>query len=462
MEYFFNNQHIHKIHFVGIGGISMSSLAKLCHNSGLIVSGSDSKSSNMTDELKNIGIKIFIGHDATNIDNCDTVVYTIAVKESNPEVAQAKNLGLNVFERSDFLRLVCKAYKNVIAVAGTHGKTTTTGMIASIFIEAKKDPTVHIGGECALFGGNLRIGSTDFFITEACEYKKHLLKVPHNVGVVLNIEPDHPDSYTSDDDLHNTFNKFCLMSKELSVVNEKHLVLLRDRAKCNISTFSVSYGNFTAKNIRQYKNGKITFNAYKDGKFYSFFELNMFGKHNVMNALASIATADYYHIPKAMIAKGLKNFCGIKRRFQFMGKLGSNIVIEDYAHHPTEISAVIQSAKEIFGKKIIAVFQPHTYSRTKSLLGEFLKCFKFADKIYVLPTYSAREKPQKNSSGKFLAKCLVKTGANCTYLSSFRACKKALKAENDSVILIIGAGDIEKLAVDIKQEYIKLLELKKQ
>lgn len=433
----------------------MSALAKLCHNNGFIVSGSDAKSTHITDELKNLGIRIFIGHNKKNIGDVDTLVYTIAVGESNEEVLFARQLGLNVFERSDFLQIICKQFKNVIAVAGTHGKTTTTGMLGSIFISAKKDPTIHIGGECATIGGNLRIGSNDFFITEACEYKKHMLKIPHNVGVILNIEPDHPDSYSSLDDLHSTFDKFCSMSKNISIVNEKHVVLLQNRKNYKVITFSDNnFGNFIAKNIRQYKNGKISFNCYKNDEFYSSFELSLFGKHNVANALSAIAVADYYGIAKIHIFHGLKKFNGVKRRFQFMGKINDNIVIEDYAHHPTEIMTVIQSAKEIFNKKIIVVFQPHTYTRTKSLLSEFLQCFKLSEKTFVLPTYSAREKPIKNASGQYLAKCLQKTGQNCEYIQTFKQAKKCLGNFNNSVILILGAGDVEQLAMDIKKEYL--------
>lgn len=433
----------------------MSALAKLCLNNGLIVSGSDCKASNITDELKSLGIKIFIGHNKENILDADTVVYTIAVNESNEEVKEAKRLRLNVLERSDFLNLVSKEYKIVIAVAGTHGKTTTCGMLASIFISAQKNPTVHMGGECDIIGGNLRIGDKNFFITEACEYKKHLLKIPHNVGVVLNIEPDHPDSYKNENDLHDTFDKFCEMSKDLSVINENHMILLKNSRFYKSLTFSCNnFGNFTAKNIRQYKSGKITFNCYKNGEFYSNFELSLYGKHNVMNALACIAVADYYNISKLHISKGLKNFTGVKRRFQFMGKIINNIVIEDYAHHPTEIFNLIKSTKEIFNKNIVAVFQPHTYTRTKSLLTEFLNCFKYANQIIILPTYKAREKPIKNASGKYLFKCLKSLNYDCKYAQSFSSAKKLLYKFYNSIILIIGAGDIENLAVGIKRDYL--------
>ncbi len=438
----------------------MSALAKLCHNSGYIVSGSDRKESEITMELKSLGMKIFIGHDAGNIHNADTVVYTVAVGENNPEILEAKRKKLLLFERVEFLQLICKKYKNVIAIAGTHGKTTTTGMIGSIFISANKNPTIHIGGECELFGGNLKIGGKEFFITEACEYKKHLLKIPHDVGVVLNIEKDHPDTFTSFEDLYDTFDSFCAMSKTLSIINEKDISLLKHHKNYKITTFSGDHsGEYYAKNIRQYQNGKIIFDCYKNCDFFSQITLNMYGKHNVLNALASIAVADFYNLSKFSITNGLKNFSGVKRRFQFVGKINENIVIEDYAHHPTEIQALISTCKEVFkNKNIVAVFQPHTYSRTKSLFSEFLNCFDYADKVYVLPTYSAREKPMKNASGKYLAKNLNFKNKNTMYVITFSSVLKRLKKEENSVILIIGAGDIEDLAHKIRTDYIKKYE----
>lgn len=433
----------------------MSALARLCHNNGMIVSGSDRVASEITDELKNIGIKIFIGHNKANIGDADAVCYTVAVGENNVELVEAKNKKLIIFERADLLEKICLNYKHIIAVSGTHGKTTTCGMISSIFISANKNPTIHIGGECETVGGNLRIGGKGFFITEACEFKKHLLKIPHEVGVVLNIEADHIDSYTSLNDLHDTFDKFCSVSTGINIVCEKFVSLLKNKAKYAIKTFSNGYGgDFYAKNIKQFKSGKITFDCYKNGQFFSKFCLNEFGKFNVMNALASIAVADYYNISKLAMKEGLKNFSGVKRRFRFVGKINDSIVIEDYAHHPTEIKAVIECAKEVFNKKIVVVFQPHTYSRTKSLFNEFLKCFDVADEIYILPTYSAREKPIKRASGKYLAKGLAFKHKNCKYITSFKAMKKVLQQKQNDVILIVGAGDIERLSKSIKKDYL--------
>lgn len=449
---------VRHIHFVGIGGISMSALAKLCLHSGITVSGSDKNPTRITDELINLGVTFFKNHKKSNISGADLVVYTIAVGENNPEVEEARKNNILTMERSDFLEKLCENYKNVIAVSGTHGKTTTCGMLGSIFISAKLNPTVHMGGECEVIGGNLKIGENQFFITEACEYKRHFLKVPHDVGVILNIEEDHPDCYKKFSELHNAFDEFSTQSRKVVVINEEYKCLLNNLDKKQKITFNSKIGaNFTAKKIRQFIRGAITFDCYKDGIFFANFEISCFGKHNVSNALASIAVADYYNVSTNHIWQGLKKFTGVKRRFQFIGKINNCPVIHDYAHHPTEIKTTISSTKEIFKKPVICVFQPHTYSRTKRLFSQFLTCFDGADKVLMLPTYASREKPLKNSNAKYLANGLILRKVKCTYCQSFSMVKKYLKSANDSIILIVGAGNIVDLAEEIKNSYLNSL-----
>ena len=454
MEYLKNLEHINKIHFVGIGGASMSALAKLCLSYGKCVTGSDIVKTQITSELMFLGAQIYFNHSKKNISDQDMVVYTSAVKQNNIELLTAKEKGITILERNDFLKIICENYKNVIAVGGTHGKTTTTAMISSIFIFAGKKPTVHLGGFFNLINGNLKIGEKQFFITEACEYEKHLLKIPHNVGVILNIEYDHPDSYNNVNELYETFSKFSATSKNLTVINENYTGIL-NVDKFNYLTFGESLNcNFSAKNIKQYKNAKITFDCFKHNEFFANITLNCYGTHNVLNALCSIAVADYYNISKLDIILGLKAFNGVKRRFEYIGKINDNIVIEDYAHHPTEISSTLKCAKQIFKQNLVVVFQPHTYSRTKHLLTHFMDCFNVADKVYVLPTYSAREQAVKNSSGKYLANKLKFNNKNAKYCNSFKSALKSIKAEKNCVILILGAGDIDNLASQIKKDYI--------
>ena len=448
-EYFGEIKHIH---LVGIGGISMSAIAKLCLNFGLKVSGSDSKKSEITEQLKLLGAKIFYSHKKENIKNCDLVVYTCAVSEDNEELICAKMLGIKILERADFLQIICENYNHIIAISGTHGKTTTTAMVGNIFLQAGLNPTIHLGGECENFNGNLKIGNTDYFITEACEYKKHLLKLPHEVGVVLNMELDHVECYKNYAELNKTFNQFALNSTKLSVINEKYSCLFDTS---NIITFSGSgNANFESRDIKILRNGKTLFSCYKNGEFFGNFILGVLGKYNVTNALSAIAVADYYGIKYKEIYLGLEGFKGIKRRFEYFGKINNQLVIHDYAHHPTEIENVINTTKEMFNKPVLVVFQPHTYSRTKYLFADFVSKLNIADNLVIVPTYPAREKRNQGYDAKKLFLTLKKLNKNTKYFYSFNKVKNYLESCKDYVILILGAGDIVELAKAIKNDYL--------
>ena len=448
-EYFGEIKHIH---LVGIGGISMSAIAKLCLNFGLQVSGSDSKKSEITEQLKLLGVKIYYNHKKDNVKNSDLVVYTCAVSEDNEELISAKMLGIKILERADFLHIICKRYNHVIAISGTHGKTTTTAMIGNIFLQAGLNPTIHLGGECENFNGNLKIGNTDFFITEACEYKKHLLKLPHEVGVVLNMELDHVECYKNYTELNKTFNKFALDSTKLNVINEKFSSLFD---KSNIITFSDSgNANFVSGEIKILRNGKTLFSCYKNGEFFGNFILGVLGKYNVTNALSAIAVADHYGIKYKEIYLGLESFKGIKRRFEYFGKINNQLVIHDYAHHPTEIENVINTTKEMFNKPVLVVFQPHTYSRTKYLFADFVSKLNIADNLVIVPTYPAREKRNQGYDAKKLFLTIKRLNKNAKYFYSFNKVKSYLERCKDYVILILGAGDVVELAKSIKSDYL--------
>lgn len=452
------------IHFVGIGGISMSALAKMVLNKGIAVSGSDIKRTSLIDELEKLGVSFYLGHSINNIKNANIVVYTSAVGENNVEVVEARKKNLLVLERADFLHYIALEYGNVIAVAGTHGKTTTCGMIASIFITGNLNPTVHIGGESSITTGNLKIGGKEYFISEACEYQRHMLKIPHSVGVILNIEYDHPDYYKNLCEVGDAFAEFSSQSTSKTIIDEKYKVyLLGKENKSAIETFSLNgTGDWTAKNIRQYKKGLITFDCFKRGEFFGNFAINCFGKYNVLNALCSIAVADHFKINSKDIWLGLKNFYGIKRRFQFMGKINNCPVIHDYAHHPTQLENVISTAREIFKKPVVCVFQPHTYSRTLKLFTEFVSSLANVDKLIIVPTYAAREKPIKNATAKSLFNALKFRYKNAVYEKNFESAYKLLKRVKNRVILILGAGDIVELAEKIKTEYLKKEKTNKQ
>ena len=441
------------IHIVGIGGISTSAIAKICLNNGVKVSGSDNQSSNITEELKHLGVKIFNKHSENNVKGANLVVYTSAVKENNVELLYARKNGILTMERTEFLHNLCSYYKNVIAVSGTHGKTTTTAMIGNIFIEAGLNPTIHIGGECDNFNGNLKLGGTNFFILEACEYQKHLVKIPHNLGVILNIELDHVECYKGYDDLFKTFSEFAEKSEDAVIINEKHFSIVKNKDK-TISFAENMCGDFYAKNIKFLKDGTMSFNCFKKNKMFGYFRINCYGKHNVYNALAAICVADYYKISYDDIYKGLSNFKGVKRRFEYVGLINNQITIHDYAHHPTAIETAIKTAKQAFKKQVLVVFQPHTYSRTKFLFSQFISKLNYADNILILPTYPAREKPKDGYSAKKLYNKLKLINNKTKYFTSFNFAFKYLRKQKNNVVLILGAGDIYKLAKRIKNEYI--------
>jgi UDP-N-acetylmuramate--alanine ligase len=441
-------QNITNIHFVGIGGISLSALAKLMRFYGKNVTGSDLKASHLTRELALLGIKVFIKHNKKNLKMADLIVFSGAVPANNSELIKAKKLKIPILERADFVGLITKEYNQVIAVSGSHGKTTTCGMLASIFIEAGLKPTVHIGGESKTTNGNMLIGEKDFFITEACEYKNSYLKFGQHLGVILNIENDHTDYFKDVNDVYSSFSQFYNLSKKVNVISQNYVDLINVKEKKHITFNIEADADYVAKDIKLNKNFHTTFTVFKKSKSLGKFEITSPLKHNVYNALASIATAIYYNVPPNKIKTGLKKFEGIKRRFEYIGKIENSIIIHDYAHHPTEIMSTISSCKDIYNMPITAVFQPHTYTRTKTLMSEFLKCFNEVSKIIIAKTYAAREKPLKEGSAQSLAINLKKEGKRVNYFNNFKKIKKHLlkTTQKNQIILVLGAGDIEDLA----------------
>ena len=441
-------KNITNIHFIGIGGISLSALAKLMHSMGKNVTGSDIKCNELIDNLKKLNIKVFLSHKKKHIKNAELVVYTSAIKNSNPEYLEAKKRNILLMSRAEFLGLVAKEYEKVIAVSGSHGKTTTCGMLASIFKKGGYNPTVHIGGESETTNGNLLIGEKNFFITEACEYKDSFLQLFPNISLILNMEYDHSDYFKSVEVIFNSFSKFANNAKDMIVIEERYESFID--TKKNYTTFGFNHANYTAKNISLNEKYFTTFDCYKNNEFFAAFTLKSPLKHNVYNALASICIADYYKIKKTDIIEGLSEFLGIKRRFETIGEFLGNTIIHDYAHHPTEIMSTIKNCKDSYNKKIITIFQPHTYSRTKSLMKEFLQCFKDCEKVLIVKTYKARERKIKGGTAKDLYINLKKIGTKTAYFNNFKKVKAFLNKSNinNAMILVLGAGNIEELARD--------------
>lgn len=441
-----------KIYFIGIGGISMSGLAEILIEKGFSVYGSDIKASPITDKLKSLGANIFINQVKENItSDLDLIVYTAAISENNPELVRAKELGISLMTRAEFLGHIMKGHKYNVAIAGTHGKTTTTSMMSNISLTANLDPTILVGGELDIINGNVRVGNSEYFITEACEYKGSFLRFFPYIGVILNIDADHLDYYKDIYDIQNAFIKFAKLIPE-----DGYLVCCSDNEKmakvissvnCKIVTYGLNSGNVTAKNICYDEKGCASFDAYKGNKFILSVKLNVPGKHNILNALASICSSLILSIPEAKISEGLNNFKGAHRRFEIKGKKNGVIVIDDYAHHPTEIKATLSAAKNYPHKRIFCVFQPHTFSRTLSLYDEFTKAFDNVDELILADIYAAREKDTHKVSSAMLSEDISKKGVKCRNIHDFNNIVSYLNdtLKDGDVLFTIGAGDVFKV-----------------
>lgn len=434
------------IFFVGICGISMSGLALLLKWQGKNVAGSDVNADSQKRRLKRQGIHVFTKHKKSNIKKADLVVFSGAITNTNPELLAAKERGIDVIERSELLGLISKQYKKVIAISGTHGKTTTTAMIGYIFMVAGLKPTIHVGGDFDFINGNVYRGDNKYFITEACEFRNSFLTLNPTTSVICNIEEEHLDFFKNFETEKQSFNKFANNTKGICYINEDYVNLLQSS---NISTYgNFDSSNYYIKNINIGDDLKYTFDCYKKGNiFIGSFKLNIYGKHNLQNALAAIAVCCEYNIDYKFIYLGLKTFNNVHRRFEYMGNYKNCPVIHDYAHHPTEIYNTIKTAKEVFMRKIVCVFQPHTYSRTKLLIDSFSICFDGLDCLHILQTYSAREKYEYLGSAEYLKQKILQSKPNFAVRGVYNKKQiiKQLKKDNlcDSVLLFLGAGDIE-------------------
>ena len=439
-----------KIHMIGIGGVSMSGIAEILVNWGFSVSGSDRTDSELLHILKNSGIQIFIGHNAQNVVGADCVVYTAAISKDNPELVHAKELGIPVIERSDFLGELTRCYKNTIAISGTHGKTTTTSLVSLCFIEAMRDPSIQVGAIIKELDGNYRVGNSENFIIEACEYVESFLKFSPRSEIILNIDNDHLDYYKNLENIKKAFIKYVKLLPE-----DGHLIINADDLNClDLPVYSkapaIKYGienddvDFLAQNIVFSEDGFPEFDVYKYGEFFGHFKLSIPGKHNVLNALACIALCDAYDISVETIKSAIENFKGADRRFEFKGMVNGAKVFDDYGHHPTEVSATAKALKNKKYNESWVVFQPHTYSRTFNLLNDFANALLSFDHIIVTDIYAARETNTYNISSKDLADAIVKLGKNAQYIPVLEDCAKYLKEnvkEND-IVLTLGAGTV--------------------
>jgi len=439
------------IYFCGIGGISMSAIAQLMISKGFSVEGSDERCTDMVSKLMSKGIKINIGQYAENIDGTiDIFVYTSAISDDNEEIMKAKELGIDIYSRAEFLGKIMKNYKHAVAVSGAHGKTTVTGMLSSVFVHANTDPTIFLGGEMDLLGGNIRIGEGDIFLTEACEYKRNFLNFKPNISVVVNIDEDHLDYYKDLADIESAFVEFIekLPADGVAIINYEYRDVFRKIDKnVEILTFGMNEeADIFGKLIELSPRPK--FEVYYKNEYLYTQEMKVFGEHNIMNALSAIGVAINASIEIDAIKNGLAEFIGTKRRFEYRGEFEGITIIDDYAHHPNEIKTSLKTAHNHCDGKIITVFQSHTYTRTYELLDKFAEVFADSDIAIFTPIYAAREENTGLVSGKILAEKAKINNENSFYADSFEYAKDlALKhAEAGDMIILMGAGEQNKIA----------------
>ncbi len=441
------------IHFIGIGGISMSGLAEVLLKKGFTVSGSDAHESELADRLAKLGASVFYGQCAENIiPGIDAVVYTAAVHPDNPEYMAAAAAHLPMLSRAELLGQIMRNYHTAIAVAGTHGKTTTTSMLSTVLMAADTDPTVSVGGILPEIGGNIRVGKSGMFLTEACEYTNSFLSFHPTVGIILNIEEDHLDFFKDLADIRSSFSRFAaLLPKDgLLVINGE---IEKPEEICSgASARVVSYGlggteTYTAEDISFNRTGCASFAVLRKGRRLGAVTLSIPGLHNVSNALAAIAAASELGIGFAEITKGLADFHGTDRRFQYKGSVNGVTIIDDYAHHPTEITATLKTAELCPRRELWCVFQPHTYSRTKALLPAFAQALAHADHVVLADIYPARETDDLGISSRTLQAEIQKLGKTCEYFPSFGEIEKFLlkNCMHGDLLITMGAGDVLKI-----------------
>ncbi|MGN1298729.1 MAG: UDP-N-acetylmuramate--L-alanine ligase [Candidatus Scatovivens sp.] len=438
------------IHLIGIGGISMSAIAETLKNWGFKVTGSDLVSSSLTDKLNKHGIETTIGHNLKNVKEADLIVYSAAIKDNDPEMVVAKENMIPLIDRGSFVGYLTKLYKESICIAGTHGKTTVTSMVSVCFLEASLDPSIEVGAILKEINGNYRVGNSDYFILESCEYMGNFLKFNPNAEIVLDIDSDHLDYYKTFDNVVKAFQDFAklLDPNGVLVVNgdDKNCLGLEKYTNAKFITYGIKNinCNFVSKNIVFNNDGFPTFDVYKNKEFFGNFELSVAGEHNVSNALACISICDYYNIDKKYIYTALKKFTGASRRLEFKGKFNNISVYDDYAHHPTEILATAEAIKNKKYNSSWAIFQPHTYSRTLEHLNEFANSLSEFDNIILTDIYAAREINTFGITSEDLKNEIIKLGKNAIYISSFEKIVEYIKENSkpNDLVLTLGAGTV--------------------
>lgn len=451
-----------KIYFIGIGGIGMSALALIMKSKGYEVLGSDRNESHKTQELKTIGIKVFIGHKEENITkDIDLVVYTNAVSEDNPELQEARKLGIKTISRAELLAEIEKEYFS-IGISGTHGKTTTTSMVTKVLMDAGLDPTVANGGNLPYIGGNARVGNSKYFVYEACEAFGSFLHFCPDIGVITSVDNDHiAEYYKSMENVIKAFSTYINNVKHDGTVivngdDPNTFLALMESGRVGCITYGIREGNQIIADKIQLKQKTTEFDVYFKDKFLMKMEINLPGIHNVYNSLAVVGVSLSLGIELNIVAESLRNFKNAERRFEVKYENEKVTIIDDYGHHPSEIKATLTSAKNLGREKVIAIFQPHLWSRTHYLYKDFALALNIADKIVITEVYGAREKRIEGLSAEIIAKELYTLGRkNDTFFvenkEEILSLINKINYEN-AVIVLLGAGDINKIFPEILEK----------
>lgn len=452
------------VHFIGIGGISMSGIASLLIDKGYNISGSDRELSDIVKRLKADGATIYIGQKKENIKNPDLVIYTDAILDDNEELIAARELKIPVVTRGVFLGALMRNYKHSIAVSGSHGKSTTTSMISKILLNSNEDATILLGGELDEMDGNVHVGDEKYLVTEACEYKGNIRYYFPQTLIVLNIDEDHLDYYKDLDDIVDTFKTYLQNqdenSKTILNLNEENNKLILDSVKGELITYAQENydANYVAHNINFDEIGRPNFDLKMKNGLIEHFELGVIGRHNINNAMAAIISTYENGIDIKTIKENLRSYRGLARRMEIIGHVNDATIMTDYGHHPSEIEVTLDALKEHTEGRLVCIWQPHTYSRTKALFDDFLECFDSADEVIVTDIYAAREKFDPTIHSKDVVNALLKKGINAKYLGTFEEARDYVYeiAKDNDLILTTGCGNPDVLARMIVDDQVKV------
>ncbi|MFO7636397.1 MAG: UDP-N-acetylmuramate--L-alanine ligase [Clostridia bacterium] len=447
-------EEITAVHFIGINGISMSGLAEILMGQGYKVSGSDFESSNRTEKLQALGADIYMGHDRDRMGSPDLVVYTAAIHPDNCEYQKAAESGIPLMDRAVLLGMIMKGYPFSVGVSGAHGKTTTTAMAGHLLQQCGFDPTIHLGGEADFINGTVKVGSTEYFVTEACEYNDTFLKLSPFVGIILNIDYDHVDWFKDLEAMEQAFLKFArLIPQEGCLVacyDDVNTRNIYERAECNRLYYGLEnrFLDYSAIDILYDGEGYGAFDLYMKGSLIRRVRLGLRGRVNVLNALAAAAACHFLGGDPARIADAMETMHGAKRRFDIRGKANDILIVSDYAHHPTEIDITLETASNMDHREIWAVFEPHTFTRIKVLFEEFSTCFSHANHVIMADVYNDREEIPKDMNSEILANNIAKHHPDAIYLPSYEAITDHLvrHARPGDIIMILGSKNIVEIS----------------